>query len=278
MLHPKDPISREEFAQVMYNIVGAYISAPGTYTRTVSGNVMINAPGVTLKGLTVTGDLIIGDGVADGDVVLDNVTVAGRLVVRGGGENSIRLINKSNVGSISVGKTGSGGIRVLAEEGCRVEVIYVDDGVDDIILEGVFNNVSVDTGAPVVLKNASITSLTVSSASSSVKLDGITTVTAAQIAESATGASMEIGKDAKIAKVESAAAGVVIKGAGVVVEAVVSGSNTAVDTTGTSITVSQGTEGGYLKRQRCHGWRRASYRRRKSGQRESRRRKLEPYS
>lgn len=54
---------------------------------------------------------------ADGDVILDNVTVAGRLVVRGGGENSIRLINKTNVGSISIGKTGSGGIRVMAEEG-----------------------------------------------------------------------------------------------------------------------------------------------------------------
>lgn len=243
MLHPKDPISREEFAKVMYNIVGTYVSAPGAYTRTVSGNVTVNAPGVTLKGLTVAGDLIIGDGVRDGDVVLDNVTVTGRLVVRGGGEDSIRLINKSNVGSISVGKTGSGGIRILAEEGCQVEMVYVDDGVDDIILEGVFNNVSIETSAPVMLRDASVTALTIFSASSSVKLDGSTTVTVAKIDGSAVGASVDVGKDSKVAKVESAAESVSIRGSGTVVEAVISGNDTAVDIKGVDITVSEGAKG-----------------------------------
>ena len=36
---------------------------------------------VELKNLTVDGDLIIGCGAADGKIVLDNVTVKGRLLV-----------------------------------------------------------------------------------------------------------------------------------------------------------------------------------------------------
>lgn len=242
-VNPGAPISREEFAQIMYNLVGSYISVAGTYTEPVTGNVMVNAAGVTMKGLTIAGDLILGDGIGDGDIVLDNVTVTGRLVVRGGGENSIRIINRSQVGSISVGKTGSGGIRIKAEEGCQVDVIYVDDGVDDIILEGVFNNVNIDTDAPVVLQDSSVTALTVSSASSSVRLGGATTVTVAQIPDGATGASIEVGEGAKVAKVESAAQGVSIRGSGTVVEAHISGSNTSVDTEDTDITVSEGAVG-----------------------------------
>jgi hypothetical protein len=83
---------------------------------------------VTLKGLTISGDLILGEGVGNGDVTLDGVTVTGRVVVRGGGEDSIRIINKSDVGSIIVGKTGDGGVRVRTEEGCRVESYILTTG------------------------------------------------------------------------------------------------------------------------------------------------------
>ena len=34
---------------------------------------MVNTPGVTLMNITVIGDLIIGDGVGDGEAALENV-------------------------------------------------------------------------------------------------------------------------------------------------------------------------------------------------------------
>jgi hypothetical protein len=243
LLDPAGIMTREQFAQVMHNVFSRYIGKAGTYTESVSGNVLVSAGGVTLKGLTIGGDLILGEGVGNGDVTLDGVTVMGRVVVRGGGANSIRIINKTDVGSIIVGKTGDGGVRVRTEEGCSVEVVYIDDGLDDIILEGTFNQVSVQTDAPVVLRDATVTGLTVSGAGAAVTLDGTTTVSVTQITEEAAGAKLEVTDGATITKVESAADGVTISGGGTVTQAVVSGDNTAVDTEGTKVTVEDGATG-----------------------------------
>ena len=72
-LNPTDTITREEFAQVMYNIFSCYISEPGIYTDNITGNMIISSDSVTLKGITITGDLILGEGVGNGDVTLDGV-------------------------------------------------------------------------------------------------------------------------------------------------------------------------------------------------------------
>ena len=89
-LDPQGLITRAEFAQVLDNILKQYIMTAGVVTEVVDGNIMVNTPNVTLKDLTVNGDLIIGDGVGDGEVILDTVNITGRMVVRGGGVNSIR--------------------------------------------------------------------------------------------------------------------------------------------------------------------------------------------
>jgi len=242
-LNPEAAITREQFAQVMYNMFSHYITKAGTYTENMTGNVIVNTDKVMLSGLTITGDLIIGEGVGNGDFTLDGVTVTGRVIVRGGGENSIHIINSSNVGSIVVGKTGDGGVRVHTEEGCRVEIIYIDDGLDDIILVGTYNQVTVATDTPVVLKDAKVTGLTISGSGAEVKLEGSTSVTAAKITEAASGSMLEVGSGTKIAKVESAAEGILIEGQGTVTQATVSGSNTAVNTSGTKVTAEAGTTG-----------------------------------
>ncbi len=237
-LNPLDNITRAEFAQVLYRMVSEYCMESETYTQNVSGNLLINAPGVTLKGITISGDLLIGEGVGNGDVTLDGVTVTGRIVIRGGGVNSIILTNKSSAGSILIGKTGDGGIRVRADEGCQVEIVYVNDGKDDVILAGAFDQVKVETSTPVSLKDATVTNLTISAEGAQVKLEGKTSVTAAEIPATAIGATMEVGKETSVTKVDSAAEGVKLTGDGTVKAATVSGSNTAVDTKGTTVTVS----------------------------------------
>ena len=84
-LEPLDNITRAEFAQIFHNIIGTYIVSKGTYDKDIKGSVLIRTDEVTLKDMTVDGDLIIGCGAADGKITLDNVTVKGRLLVWGGG-------------------------------------------------------------------------------------------------------------------------------------------------------------------------------------------------
>src|SRR5450756_1504916 len=91
-LNPKEKITRAEFAQMMNNLLVKYIQSAGVNSTSVNGNVMINTPGVTLKNMVITGDLIIGDGVGNGVVTLDGVTVSGRTVIRGGGLNPVKII------------------------------------------------------------------------------------------------------------------------------------------------------------------------------------------
>ena len=61
-LNPKSNITRAEFAQMMDNLLKQYITKSGNYSEVSSGNIMINAPGATLKNVEIKGDLIIGDG------------------------------------------------------------------------------------------------------------------------------------------------------------------------------------------------------------------------
>lgn len=75
---PQDNITRAELAQVFHNIFKMYIDAPGYYSQVPeNGSVMIRVPGVHLENVTVNGDVVIADGVADGDFDLASVNVNG---------------------------------------------------------------------------------------------------------------------------------------------------------------------------------------------------------
>lgn len=101
-LAPKDYITRAEFAQIFHNIIKKYIVTEGTYTEDYQGNLLIRTDDVTLKNMTIDGDLIIGCGAADGTVTLDNVDVTGRVVVWGGGTEAVYMNNGTDVGNLIV--------------------------------------------------------------------------------------------------------------------------------------------------------------------------------
>lgn len=141
-LNPTANITRAEFAQVMKNVIAHYINKAGTYTENYTGNVMVNVANVTLRNSKVTGDVILGDGVGDGDVTLDGVNISGKLILRGGGANSIVIKGNSNIGTIIIARI-DGEIRVIAEDGVKIDVVIIDDGSDDVVLEGEFGTVTV---------------------------------------------------------------------------------------------------------------------------------------
>ncbi|MGI6577173.1 MAG: S-layer homology domain-containing protein [Eubacteriales bacterium] len=241
-LNPKGKITREEFAQVMYNLIQQYIREEGEYTEVADGNVMITAPGVTFKDLTVDGDLIIGDGVGDGDVILEGVTVTGRMVVRGGGENSIIIRGKSNVANVIVSRV-DGVVRVKVEDGADVEVIVVDDGSDDIIIEGTVGAVEVKGNVTVTASNANIGSVTVDETAKAAKLvvDADSEIESVEVkAQDA-----EINVEGTVKNVKTTASNTVVTGKGTVekVEVKQGADGTKVETPKTQIAVDEGVEG-----------------------------------
>jgi hypothetical protein len=142
-LNPKANITRAEFAQVMHNVIKDYVKTPTVYESVKSGNVIVNTPNATLKNVTVKGDLIIADGVGEGEVTLDNVKVEGRMLVRAGGENSIIIKGDSEIDTIVIVKQGNK-VRIFNETGKEIAVATVE-GTADVILEGKFKNVVVQS-------------------------------------------------------------------------------------------------------------------------------------
>ena len=121
-LEPLDNITRAEFAQIFYNIIGTYIVSKGTYDKDIKGSVLIRTDDVILKDMTVDGDLIVGCGAADGKITLDNVTVKGRLLVWGGGVAAIYCNNGTNMPAVVVARVDDA-VKVIYDRDSTLAVI-----------------------------------------------------------------------------------------------------------------------------------------------------------
>ncbi len=260
ILNPKQNITRAEFAKIMDNLVKVYIKEAGTYTSLSKGNVMINVPNVTLKDVTVEGDLIIGDGVGDGDVVLDNVNVTGRTIIRGGGENSIRITGNSNIKNIVIARV-DGKIRVLAEDGTEVGEVVVD-GNDDVIIEGTIGtltvaatdiqitannatienvNISASNSQFVVSSNSTINKVTINAEEAKVEISGeVKNIETTKQAEKSV---INVADGGKVEKVEVNSEGTKIEGKGSVKSVEAKADNVEVNTKDTEVTVEKGVSG-----------------------------------
>ncbi len=87
-LNPKANITRAEFAQVMYNLIQAYVDTPEELLALgeIDGNVIVRGDAIkAIDNVKIKGDLIIGDGVPEG-FSFNNVKIDGRLVVRASAE------------------------------------------------------------------------------------------------------------------------------------------------------------------------------------------------
>ena len=122
VLAPLDNITRAEFAQIFHNIIGSYITVKGTYDKDIKGSVLIRTDDVELKDLTVDGDLIIGCGAADGKIVLDNVTVKGRLLVWGGGTKAVYCNAGTNMPAVVVARVDDA-VKVIYDRDSTLAVI-----------------------------------------------------------------------------------------------------------------------------------------------------------
>ncbi|NCB42701.1 MAG: S-layer homology domain-containing protein [Clostridia bacterium] len=176
LLKPTSSMTRAECAQIMSNIINEYIAKPGTVTEVATGNVMVNVDGVTLKDVTITGDLIVGDGVGEGTVTLTNVIVKGNLIARGGGVGSIVITGGTIDGKVIIAKV-DGYIRIFAGDGTEISFVEIADGKGDIIIEGKVGTLEVNSPdvKVVIASGANVGSVLVDAAStgSTIVVEGI---------------------------------------------------------------------------------------------------------
>ncbi|WP_213973774.1 S-layer homology domain-containing protein [Tepidanaerobacter acetatoxydans] len=173
--------------QISYDVSGAY--GPEEGIETISQDVAVNVPGVTLRNMIIEGNLYLNEGIGEGDATLDNVTVKGITTVRGGGKDSIHLVNFTGE-EIIVIKVG-GKVRIVASGNTKVGELKLESGAhiegngivsvtvlksgEDIILDGAFENVIVEAKAKIeVLKGTTINNLKANSKSDINLADGAT--------------------------------------------------------------------------------------------------------
>lgn len=168
------PMTRGAFAEVIYKVTGEgnYVKEAGEITTDVNGNIVITANGVSLKGITVTGDVIIADGVDAGSIVLDGVKIEGRLVVRGGDETELK--NGTTASATVVAKT-SGEVTVKADDSSKTGAIDVagtnSKAPEKVTLDMAEPNATISTDTTVAVQNAKGGEITMASANVSLSVE-----------------------------------------------------------------------------------------------------------
>ncbi|MDP5275153.1 carbohydrate binding domain-containing protein [Chengkuizengella axinellae] len=107
-----------------YNEAGTY--GPEEGIETITHNVTVTASDVTLQNLVIEGDLLLAEGIGEGDVFLNNVTVNGTTTILGGGENSVHLTDTVLVTVIVDKKDGN--IRIVVKGESEVKEVTLNSG------------------------------------------------------------------------------------------------------------------------------------------------------
>lgn len=199
---PQGNITRGEAVTMFNNIVKGFYHQAGTYTENITGNVVVNTPETVLKDMSVTGDIFVTQGVADGNLTLENVK-APTVIVRGGGVNSVKITGNSEIDTVKVEKQ-DGDVRVVTDGTAKVSNVYIKDGSKNSVLEGSMDKIQVDaSNSTVKINNATIKELNVTKESAKVVLDEKSIVDKLTIAETAANASVEINGTAKAISVSA---------------------------------------------------------------------------
>ena len=228
--NPKNNITRAEVMAIINSAVKAYYTAAGTYTENVDGLAVVKVPGVVLKDVVISGNLIAAEGIASGDLTLDGKTeVKGKLIVRGGGENSIIIKGSAAVLSIEVSKV-DGKVRIFAD-GALIKEITALKG--EIILEGNFTNVEAKADATVIIKGNVGTLSMESKGTVDIQSGTVTTL------DIPAGATATIAANATVttANITGAAD---IKGTGAIGTANISGTGATIVQTPTAVNIADG--------------------------------------
>lgn len=119
---------------IVYSEAGVY--GPEFGVETIRGNVVVTAPDVTLRNVTIAGDLTVSSEVGEGEVYFKGIRVEGESFVFGGGANSVHFedsvmlrmtVNKSD-GSVRIVFAGASAVHeVEVRSPVKLEESFVTD-------------------------------------------------------------------------------------------------------------------------------------------------------
>lgn len=191
-IHPNAPITRAEVVTVLDRMAAGFIHEDGTYSKNCAGNLLVNAKNVTLRDMTVAGDLIVTDGVGNGDVTLEKVTVEGRVILRGCGENSFHILPGCEVKDIIVTKATNGMLRLVNSSSKTIPMVFINDGQSGVILDGdALGSVVVNCDTQVIIKAKNVRTVSVT-ADAKVTVEKSAVVSMVEVGKTASNAALTI--------------------------------------------------------------------------------------
>lgn len=229
-----EPMTRVAFTEMIYKVSGEgnYVKEAGEITEDVDGNIIITADGVSLKGITVKGDVIIADGVDAGSIVLDGAKVEGRLVVRGG--QDVSLTNGATAASTVVAKP-AGELTVKADDSSDAGNIAVtgtdNKAAEKVTVDMAEPKVTVEAGTTLAVQNAKGGEVTLKADGAKVAVES-GTVANVTVADGAKDVAVDVAADATIEKVTTNT-DLAVTGEGTVTEK--EGSGTVTDAAGNEV-------------------------------------------
>lgn len=237
-MSPNTYVSREELFVMFARALGIQPQASAGVTFTDSASTASWAAGYVnaLADMGVVGGS--GDGTLAPKADIDRASVVALLdkAITAYGNTSGATVGSSSgiVLVVADNVTVMGSVETLVVAGGSAGISGSTVGTISVVGE----SASVSVGG-----SANVGQVSVTGANASVTVRGEATVSGVTIADTAQGAELTVSGDATVTAVDSAAQNVTISGDGTIEAATVSGDNTSVDTSGTDLTVSEGTTG-----------------------------------
>ncbi len=226
----KDKMSRAEVL-VLLDSVFKFVFSGNDFLSgaNVTGTTIIRSPGHTFSKFVLNGDLVLGDGVGQGNIWLTDAVINGRLVIRGGGANSIHLSNTQVTGGVYIYNPNS-----VTRIDNQNDLVRVGDitALTSVILEGKGTstlNVPPDAvkGSTVTLNKVGMDALNIEAPNTTVILNS-GYVDSIRFIGAASGGYLGIVKEAGTNHLEASAANLVVTGEGTVGEALINAAGTVI--------------------------------------------------
>ncbi|WDF50963.1 S-layer homology domain-containing protein [Paenibacillus sp. KACC 21273] len=189
---PQKNLTRAEAVTIFDHLIHTLVTQPGQYQEDVQGNMVINTPNVVLNNSKITGDLYLTQGVGEGEVTLNNVTVSGSVYVQGGGEHSVIFNNSTVQQSLNINKY-NGKVRIQAKGNTNIPVTILNSGASLVTTDGAeraFDSVEISSRIPAaqaVNLDGNFNKVTNQSSQASIVANGNIKVLVANVATQLTG-------------------------------------------------------------------------------------------
>ncbi len=133
-LNPTDNILRKDMMVILDRMISYYVTDGGEVEDYVDGTILIQSADGLVDGLTITGDLIIADGVDISSLDLSNIVVEGDVVIRSSGD-------------VTLADVSAGGVKITSVAGETTVVIQGNSRIEEVAVAANKATVSVAEGA-----------------------------------------------------------------------------------------------------------------------------------